>query len=107
MFFMRGAAPPPSRKLTSMPIDLPVLVEANPPLKYGARSTAVPLTMPGARIHGTLMPTLGVVSAMDQPRALRLKESVDLQFPMTAVLTTRVKRVIWFAAVLFFNRAVV
>jgi hypothetical protein len=30
-----------------------------------------------------------------------------VQLPMTAVLTTRVNRVIWFAAVLFINRAVV
>ena len=30
-----------------------------------------------------------------------------VQLPMTAVLTTRVNKVIWFAAVLFINRAVV
>lgn len=32
---------------------------------------------------------------------------VGLQFPMTTVLTTRVRRVAWFSAVLFFRRAVV
>lgn len=31
----------------------------------------------------------------------------NVQLPMTAVLTTRVNRVIWFAAVLFINKAVV
>jgi hypothetical protein len=66
----------------------------------------VPFTMAGARIPGTLMPTLGLVSARDQ-RVARGGDSVDLQLPMTAVLTTRVNNVFWLAAVLFVNRAVV
>lgn len=32
---------------------------------------------------------------------------VHLQFPMTTVLTSNVKRVAWFSAVLFLRRAVV
>jgi hypothetical protein len=105
-FFMRGAAPPPSRKLTEAPIIPPLFVEANPPLKYGRRLTSVLLTMPGARIPGTLMPTFGWVSGTRQ-RLRRGWKRADLQLPMTAVLTTRVNKVNWFAAVLFFNRAVV
>ena len=63
IFFMSGAAPPPSRKLTETPFEPPLFVDANAPVKYGARLTAVPLTMAGARIPGTVMPTFGVVSA--------------------------------------------
>lgn len=66
IFFMRGAAPPPSRKLTETPIMPPRFVDASPPLKNGRRLTAVLLIMPGARIPGTLMPTFGLVSAMRQ-----------------------------------------
>lgn len=66
LFAMRGVAPPPSRKFTDTPIPVPVLVEAKPPLKYGARSTAVPLYSPAARIPGTLMPTFGCVSVGSQ-----------------------------------------
>jgi hypothetical protein len=43
----------------------------------------------------------------DCQRELPSCAEVDVQLPMTAVLTTRVKRVFWLAAVLFFNRAVV
>lgn len=63
LFIMRGAAPPPSRKLTDSPMEPPWFVDNNPPLKYGRRLTFVPLTVPGARIPGTLMPTFGMVSA--------------------------------------------
>ena len=35
-------------------------------MKYGARLTAVPLIMAGARIPGTMMPTFGLVSAKGQ-----------------------------------------
>jgi len=62
LFSLRGAAPPPSRKFTEVPVSPPVLVEARPPLKYGKRSTAVPLYSPAARIPATVTPTLGVVS---------------------------------------------
>jgi hypothetical protein len=62
VLFMRGAAPPPSRKLTDRPTLPPVFVEAKPPLKYGRRLTLVPLYVPAARIPGTLMPTFGWVS---------------------------------------------
>lgn len=72
------------------------------------RSTAVPLYVPGARIPATLMPTFGCVSKrfslVDSKTDGEMK---DLQLPMTAVLTTSVKRVFWFAAVLFLRRAVV
>ena len=44
------------------PDDPPLFEEANPPLKYGRRSTSSLSTLPGARIPGTAMPTLGVVS---------------------------------------------
>jgi hypothetical protein len=65
VLFIRGAAPPPSRKLTEEPIMAPgELVEAKPPLKYGRRFTWVPLYVPGARIPGTLMPTFGIVSKL-------------------------------------------
>jgi hypothetical protein len=107
MFFIRGSAPPPSRKLTERPTISPVLVEARSPEKYGRRLTLVPLTSPSARIPGTLMPTFGVVSMEHQQVLEENGISMYLQFPMTAVLTTRVKRVIWFSAVLFVNRAVV
>lgn len=106
MFIMRGVAPPPSRKLTEIPIEPPLFVDANMPVKYGARLTAVPLTMAGARIPGTVMPMFGWVSASCQRVARRWRRA-DLQLPMAAVLTTRVNSVFWFAAVLFFNRAVV
>ena len=62
MLFMSGTAPPSSKKLTTTPVIPPSLVEAKPPEKYGRRLTAVPLYMPGARIPGTAMPTLGLVS---------------------------------------------
>lgn len=62
MFFRRGAAPPPSRKLTDTPTEPPRLLEARPPLKYGSKLTLVPLKVPAARIPGTDTPTLGVVS---------------------------------------------
>jgi hypothetical protein len=65
MFFMRGAAPPPSRKLTERPTEPPVFVDARPPLKYGRRLTAVPLIVPGARIPGTAF-MFGVVSVNSQ-----------------------------------------
>ena len=54
----RGAAPPSSRKLIETPELPPRLEEANPPLKYGRRLTAVPLTVPGARIPATGVPVL-------------------------------------------------
>ena len=62
MFFFRGVAAPPSRKLTETPELPPRLLEARLPSKYGSRLTAVPLTSPGARIPGTEIPTLGMVS---------------------------------------------
>lgn len=62
MLMLSGAAPPPSRKFTEVPALPPVLVEAKPPSKYGARLTSVPLNVPGARMPATLMPTLGLVS---------------------------------------------
>lgn len=43
MFFIKGAAPPPSRKLTETPELPPRLEEASSPLKYGRRLTLVPL----------------------------------------------------------------
>jgi hypothetical protein len=110
MFFIRGAAPPPSRKFIETPDEPPLLVDAKPPSKYGARLTAVPLYMPGARIPSTLMPTFGCVStrAVSFTPLYPVNAAVlHLQFPMTAVFTTRVRRVIWLAAVLFFNSAVV
>lgn len=58
----RGAGPPPSRKLTAVPWQSPLFVEAYSPLKYGRRSTFSPLTTVGARRPGTAMPTLGLVS---------------------------------------------
>ncbi len=61
--FMRGAAPPSSRKLTETPILPPVLVEERPPLKYGRRLTILPLTTPGDRMPGTAMPVLVTLSA--------------------------------------------
>lgn len=76
LFIMRGAAPPPSRKLTDIPIPLPVFVEAKPPLKYGARSTEVPLYSPAARIPGTLMPTFGCVSVRSQLGILRSRVGI-------------------------------
>ena len=69
MFIMSGAAPPPSRKLTETPLEPPLFVDANMPVKYGARLTAVPLIIAGARIPGTLMPTFGVVSTGRQQGA--------------------------------------
>ena len=66
MFIMSGAAPPPSRKLTETPLEPPVFVDAKAPVKYGARLTYVPLTVAGARMPGTLMPTFGVVSRSRQ-----------------------------------------
>ena len=66
MFFRRGAAPPPSRKLCETPAEPPSLVDNRAPVKYGARLTAVPLIMAGARIPGTVMPTFGLVSARGQ-----------------------------------------
>lgn len=67
VLFFKGAAPPPSRKFTELPTKAPgALVEAKPPLKYGRRSTFVPLYVPGARIPGTVMPTFGVVSVVCQ-----------------------------------------
>jgi hypothetical protein len=65
MFILSGAAPPPSRKLTERPTEPPVFVDARPPLKYGRRLTAVPLTVPGARIPGTAF-MFGVVSVDGQ-----------------------------------------
>jgi hypothetical protein len=62
MLMLSGAAPPPSRKFTETPALPPELVEVKPPSKYGARLTAVPLNVPGARMPATLMPTLGLVS---------------------------------------------
>jgi hypothetical protein len=64
MFFIKGAAPPPSRKFIETPELLPALLEANPPSKYGARLTSVSLYVPGARIPATLMPTFGFVSRL-------------------------------------------
>lgn len=57
---MSGVAPPPSRKLIFEGIPL-LLVESMLPLKNWARETAVPLTIPSAKIPGTIMPTLGMV----------------------------------------------
>lgn len=69
VLFINGAAPPPSRKLTDRPTVAPgELVDANPPLKYGRRLTAVPLYSPAARIPGTLIPTFGMVSTNCQPQ---------------------------------------
>jgi len=65
LFSKRGAAPPPSRKFLETPLEPPWLVEARPPLKYGARSTAVPLNSPGARIPATEIPTFGFVSVFE------------------------------------------
>jgi len=56
LFIMRGTAPPSSRKLTERPTVPPVFVEANAPEKYGRRETIVPLTVPLARIPGTVTP---------------------------------------------------
>ena len=61
--FINGAAPPPSRKFTERPEVSPVLVDAKPPVKYGARFTAVLFTVPLARIPGTLMLNVFGVSA--------------------------------------------
>jgi hypothetical protein len=103
----RGAAPPSSRKFTDTPFE-PPLVESKAPVKYGARLTLVPLYSPAARIPGTAMPTFGLVSRDDyQIQSSSCDCDDDLQLPMTAVLTTRVKRVFWLAAVLFVNNAVV
>lgn len=60
---VRGAAPPSSRKLTETPELPPRLLEAKPPLKYGRRLTAVPLTVPGARIPATALPVVVAESA--------------------------------------------
>lgn len=58
-FFIKGAAPPPSRKFMT-PAILLMLVDARPPLKYGTKLTATPLYMPlGFKIPGTLTPLLG------------------------------------------------
>lgn len=57
-----GAAPPPSKKFmpdTATPPRLEVLPDV--PIKYGARLTAVPLTVPGARIPGTAFMGAGSV----------------------------------------------
>jgi hypothetical protein len=62
MFFIKGSAPPPSRELMATPELPPRLLDARTPLKYGSRSTAVPLKVPGARMPGTAIPTLGRVS---------------------------------------------
>lgn len=116
MFSIKGAAPPPSKKLTDRPEFSPVLVDANAPVKYRARFTSVPLTIPGAKMPGTLMPTLGLVSIflhqfshtfhMGERRGWGGGQK-NIQFPITAVFTTSVRRVIWFAAVLFLRSAVV
>ena len=67
-FFIRGAAPPPSRKFCEIGgfvtglKAVPLLVEMSQPLKYGSRFTAVPLYSPlGLRIPGTKTPLLGWV----------------------------------------------
>jgi len=57
---MRGTAPPSSRKLTERPTVPPVFVEAKAPEKYGRRETDVPLTVPFARIPGTVMPLFNI-----------------------------------------------
>lgn len=68
----------------------------------------MPLNVPGVRIPGTAMPTLGFVSERWRSVIGRKERGTrDIQFPMTAVLTMRVKSVFWFAAVLFTRRAVV
>jgi len=56
---------------------------------------------------GTEMPTLGVVSGWVSGMEMERREREDIQFPITAVLTRRVMRVSWFAAVLLLRRAVV
>jgi hypothetical protein len=50
-FIIRGAAPPPSRKLTEAGILL-TLVDSRHPLKYGSRFTCSPPYTAGARIPG-------------------------------------------------------
>lgn len=62
MFFIRGSAPPPSKKLTDTPELPPRFDEASFPLKYGRRLTSAPLYVPVARMPGTLTPTFGWVS---------------------------------------------
>lgn len=107
LFDKRGVAPPSSRKLTETPELPPVFVEARAPVKYGARLTAVPLYVPLARIPGTAIPTFGLVSEVQISKYYQCMMCLDLQFPMMTVLTTRVNRVAWLAAVLFIKRAVV
>lgn len=62
MLAIKGVAPPPSRKLTDTPDIPPWFVEANPPSKYGSKSTLVPFQVPAVRIPGTAIPTFGLVS---------------------------------------------
>jgi hypothetical protein len=50
------------------------LVDNSAPVKYGARLTAVPLIIAGARIPGTVMPTFGLVSVKCQ-RGSRMGDS--------------------------------
>jgi hypothetical protein len=98
MFIMRGAAPPSSRKLTETPDVPPVFVDAKAPSKKGRRLTAVPLNIPGAKIPGTALAlSLLSVQWLEESGINRVVD--DLQLPMTAVLTTRVKTVFWLAAV--------
>ena len=59
MFFMRGAAPPSSRKLIDTPMLPPLFEDAKPPEKYGRRLTSWPLNVPLARMPGTAIPTFG------------------------------------------------
>ena len=66
LFCLRGAASPPSRKLTDTPELPPLFVERRLPSKYFKRLTEVPLKVPGTRIPGTAMPTLGCVSVFEQ-----------------------------------------
>ena len=64
MFFVRGVAPPSSRKLIDTPTLPPRFDDKRAPEKYGRRLTAVPLYMPLARIPGTPLPTVTGESAM-------------------------------------------
>lgn len=107
MFIMRGAAPPSSRKLTETPDVPPLFVDAKAPLKNGRRFTEVPLNIPGAKIPGTAL-ALSLLSVQWLEEFAIYRVVDNLQLPMTAVLTTRVKTVFWLAAVFEpLNKAVV
>ena len=62
LFCFSGSAPPPSRKFTETPDEVPWFVDSRSPLKNGRRLTIVPLYMPGWRMPGTATPTFGCVS---------------------------------------------